>query len=268
MTSRPEFRDGAPCWIDLSTPDPASAQRFYASLFDWSFDAPDPQKGGYVNIRLGGRRVAGLMTKQPGDPTPPAWGVWLRTSDAEATARKFTELGGNLLHPAMDVADLGRMTFGIDPAGAFIGFWQPGTHRGAELVDVPGAMCWHEVYTRDADTTDRFYQALHGYTTSIPEGPADGSCEGMGGNAYRLYNLGGEPVCGRMQITEQFPPNVPPHWLTYFSIADVDAGAAKIEALGGKLLHPLMDTPHGRLVTVMDPYGAAFAIIQRPAHSA
>lgn len=264
MPKQPEYLDGAPCWIDLSVPDLAAAQRFYGGLFDWSFDAPNQQLGGYVNVRLGNHRVAGLMTKQPGDPTPPAWGVWLRSPDVEATARKVVAAGGNQLFPIHDVADLGRMLLVTDPTGAFVGFWQCGSHRGAELFAVPGAMCWHEVYTRDPATTDRFYDALFDYTRSAPIGAPEGGCASDMG--YAVYNRGGHPVFGRMHMTSaHFPDNVPPHWLAHFAVADHDAAAAKIRATGGKTLCDPMDTPYGRVSTVLDPFGAPFAILQRPA---
>ena len=30
----------------------------------------------------------------------------------------------------------------LDPAGAFFGVWQPGTHTGSELVDQAGTQSW------------------------------------------------------------------------------------------------------------------------------
>lgn len=265
MTKHPEYRDGAPCWIDLSTPDLAGAQRFYGGLFDWSFDAPNQQLGGYVNARIGGQAIAGLMTKQPGDPTPSAWGVWLKSSNLEETARKVLAAGGQQLMPIHDVADIGRMLLVTDPTGAFIGFWQFGTHRGSAHKNVPGAMCWHELYTRDAAAADRFYEALFDYTRSAPIGAPEGGCANDSSMDYAVFNRDGEPVFGRMKMTSQhFPDTVPPHWLTHFTVADHDATAEKIRKLGGKSLCDAMDTPYGRVSMALDPYGAAFAILQPP----
>lgn len=273
-TKHPEYRDGAPCWVDLSTPDLAGAQRFYGSLFDWSFDAPNPAMGGYTNIRIGGQAIAGCMTKQPGDTSPSAWGVWLKSSNLEETARKVTAAGGRLFMPIHDVGDIGRMLLVIDPTGAFIGFWQFGTHRGAALKNVPGTMCWHELYTRDAAAADRFYAALFDYTTSAPLGAPQGGgdCpndDRDGSMGYAVFNRDGEAVFGRMKMTAtQFPETVPPHWLTHFAVADHDATAAKIRELGGKSLCDPIDTPYGRVSMALDPYGAAFAILQPASRAA
>ena len=43
--------------------------------------------------------------------------------------------GGQVLLPAMDVLDVGRMAVFSDPQGAVFSVWQAGTHPGAELVN-------------------------------------------------------------------------------------------------------------------------------------
>ncbi len=270
MTKHPEYRDGAPCWVDLSTPDLAGAQRFYSGLFDWIFDAPNQQMGGYVNIRRGGHVVAGCMTKQPGDTSPSAWGVWLKSSNLEETARKVLAGGGQQLMPIHDVGELGRMLLATDPTGAFIGFWQFGTHRGAALQNVPGAMCWHELYTRDAAAADRFYESLFDYTKSAPIGAPEGGGEcPNSGMDYAVFNRDGEPVFGRMKMTaEHFPDSVPPHWLTLFAVEHHDATVEKIRKQGGKSLCDAIDTPYGRVSMALDPYGAAFGILEPSSQSA
>ena len=70
MTQRTEYPDGAPCWADLSTPDLAGAQRFYSRLLGWTFDAGDPEMGGYAMCRKDGKTVAGIAPKMPGMEMP------------------------------------------------------------------------------------------------------------------------------------------------------------------------------------------------------
>src|SRR5215207_5814451 len=36
---------GAPCWVDVMTPDPDKTRAFYAELFDWKIDDPGPDYG-------------------------------------------------------------------------------------------------------------------------------------------------------------------------------------------------------------------------------
>ena len=40
MPERDSYEPGTPSGVDLSTPDPAAAKRFYGELFGW--DAVDP----------------------------------------------------------------------------------------------------------------------------------------------------------------------------------------------------------------------------------
>jgi hypothetical protein len=120
-----------------------------------------------------------------------------------------------------------------------------------------GRFVWHELHTGDRPAAAKFYAQLLGWQTrDVPMGP---------GEPYTLCLLGDNDFAG---ITKSMAPaNVPPHWLPYIGVEDVDAAAAKIQGLGGKLLMPPMDIPNtGRFAAVADPQGAAFAIYkgQRP----
>jgi hypothetical protein len=54
---------------------------------------------------------------------------------------------------------------------------------------------------------------------------------------------------------------VPPHWLIYIAVDDVDAAAPKAEKLGGKILAPPFDVMDaGRMAVVQDPTGAVFCL--------
>ena len=65
-----------------------------------------------------------------------------------------------------------------------------------------------------------------------------------------------------MAMGSMYPPQVPPHWLVYFAVANTDEMVKKAQELGGKVINPGMDTPQGRMAVLNDPQGAAFAIIQ------
>jgi predicted enzyme related to lactoylglutathione lyase len=58
-------------------------------------------------------------------------------------------------------------------------------------------------------------------------------------------------------------PNAYPHWLNYVCVADVDKVAAKVVALGGRVLVPSQFDRHGgKIVVVADPRGAPFGLIE------
>lgn len=253
MTQRTGYPDGAPCWADLNTPDIDGAKRFYAGVFGWAFDPGVPEMGHYSTARKDGKTVVGVAPKMEGqEQMPTVWSVYLKTSDADALARKIGEGGGQLLVPPMEIPVQGRMLFAIDPSGAAFGAWEPAAHTGAQAYDEPGAMCWHEVNTRDADKADAFYKGLFGYDL---QQVGDGEKFD-----YKVFNLDGKSWGGRMRMTAEWG-DIPPHWMVYFRVEDPDATAARIRELGGKLEHGPFDSPHGRIAVVSDPYGAVFSII-------
>jgi len=116
-----------------------------------------------------------------------------------------------------------------------------------------GRLVWHELHTQDRLKAQKFYTQLVGWDTKeFPMGPAE---------PYTLCQLSGKDHAG---ITKsQAPDHVPPHWLPYIHVDDVDAAAAKVTALGGKVVNPPMDIPNiARFAVVMDPTGGKFAIHQ------
>jgi predicted enzyme related to lactoylglutathione lyase len=62
---------------------------------------------------------------------------------------------------------------------------------------------------------------------------------------------------------EQRDHGIPPHWLMYVSVANVDQAVPKITALGGKVMAGPFDVPDaGRMAVAVDPAGGAFALWQ------
>ena len=165
MPARDTTPAGAPCWVDLLTSDPERSRDFYGQVFGWTSTEPQEQFGGYFNFSKDGVLVAGGMPKQPGMEAPDTWSVYLATDDAQKTLDAATAHGGQVLVPAMQVADLGTMAMVSDAGGAAIGLWQPGLHKGFGIVAEEGAPGWFEVYTRDYDATIAFYRDVFGWDT-------------------------------------------------------------------------------------------------------
>ncbi len=110
---------GAFSWSELTTPDPAAAAEFYGAMFGWTVSAPEPHMGDYRVASVGGTMVAGLSAPFPGaPPAPPAWGVYVTVDDADASAARCAELGGQVLVAPMDVPTVGRRAVLKDPQGA------------------------------------------------------------------------------------------------------------------------------------------------------
>jgi predicted enzyme related to lactoylglutathione lyase len=202
-----------------------------------------------------GKNVGGLMGHmQAGQPT--VWATYISVADADATAAKVKAAGGSVIVEPMDVMDIGRMAFFTDPSGAAFGIWQPRRFAGADLVNEPNSLCWNEVLTRDADADKAFYPAVFGWDASRPS--FAGAPE-----SYTVWEIGGKPIGGMMQMTDEyFPAQVPPHWSVCFAVADCDATVAKAKDLGATITMEPMDMPIGRFAGLIDPQGAAFTVMQ------
>ncbi|MFC8879675.1 VOC family protein, partial [Streptomyces ardesiacus] len=78
---------------------------------------------------------------------------------------------------------------------------------------------------------------------------------------FRVYRLGDGPALGRMAMTEEFPPEVPPYINVYFAVADCDDAVARATKLGGVVRFGPVTTPFGRFAALSDPQGATFSVI-------
>ncbi|TMD07750.1 MAG: VOC family protein [Chloroflexi bacterium] len=153
---------GTPTWIDVSTKDVDGAVAFYEGVFGWQTVDPGPDAGGYRLFKKNGKDVAGIGPTQ--DPNqPPAWSVYIATENADATAEKVKQAGGNVIAPPFDVLKSGRMAVFQDPTGAFISVWQANEMKGSELMDEPGTLAWAELNTRGVDNAKGFYKQVFGW---------------------------------------------------------------------------------------------------------
>jgi uncharacterized protein len=252
QTTTPTYAPGTPIWIDLGTPDLAASTRFYTQLFGWQAEDTGEQTGHYTMLRQDGKAVAAIgPLMSPGQPT--AWTTYISTPNAEETAKKVTEAGGQVLSAPMQVMDEGTMGVFADPTGAAFAVWQPAKMKGAELVNKPNSLGWNELATRDMGAATAFYTKVFPWTAKTSDMP--------GGGQYTEWLIDGKSIGGGMTIGQMIPANVPPHWLVYFVVANTDDTVKKAQELGATVLSPATDIPQGRMAVLSDPQSAAFAVI-------
>ncbi|MFF4755970.1 VOC family protein [Streptomyces sp. NPDC002514] len=249
MAAPPE---GTPCWADAMFDDAEGARTFYGDVLGWTFGEASAEHGDYAQAYAGGRAVAAVVPSRSGQEGPSQWCLYFASSDAAATAARIRDNGGEILMEPMQVGEFGTMCLAREPGGALFGVWQPGSHQGFEAVAAPGAYSWAEVFTREPERTDAFFSAVFGYRAKQV---ADDAVD------FRLFDLGGDPVLGRMRMTDDFPPEVPSYVNVYFGVADCDEAVAKAAKLGGVLHFGPMTSPFGRFAALSDPQGAQFSVI-------
>ena len=257
MAETPQHLPGTFCWVELGSSDQDGARSFYTELFGWEAEeVPMSEDSTYTMFHKAGKYTAALYQVDPEQPnaTPDCWGVYVATTAVDEATERARELGGTVLAEPFDVFDAGRMSVVQDPAGAVFSLWQTGEHHGVGLKSEHGALCWNELLTRDTDAAGAFYEGLFGWTMHLQEMPPP---TGL----YTSFMLGEVPAGGMMAIQADWG-DVPPHWVTYFSIDDCDACVAKAQDLGATVIAPPMDIPAvGRLAWLVDPHGATFAVI-------
>ncbi|MEV0411689.1 VOC family protein [Streptomyces sp. NPDC050448] len=116
-------------------------------------------------------------------------------------------------------------------------------------ADLVGAPCWLSLTARDLKGSERFYNAVLGWTFR----------RGTLGRAYSVAEAGGVPVAGIAAVAGQFA--VPVAWTPYFAVDDADDAVARIRERGGTVaVGPVPYPPRGRAALAADREGATFGI--------
>lgn len=251
MPTRTEnWPHGTPCWVDLSVPDVAAAVEFYGALFGWTAHDSGEEMGHYHIAFTDKGAAAGIgPVMEEGQPT--TWMVYLAADDADATVKAIGDAGGTVMVPPMDIPGSGRMVVAHDPTGAVFGVWEAAGMIGASVFNEPGSLLWEDARLGDAEAGKAFYASVFGYRYT----PVDGA-----GPGYATFDTGGDPL-GGMGGLEGLPEGVPPHWMPYFAVADVDAAVAVATERGGRVAAEPEDTPWGRMACLVDPQGAVFMVM-------
>ncbi|MFG1605595.1 VOC family protein [Actinoplanes sp. NPDC049265] len=239
--------------MDLGTSDVDGAKRFYTGLFGWTAHVSGDDYGGYTIFNLDGKAAAGAGPLF-GEGQPTAWSTYISTDDVDETAMLVEEAGGKVLVPPFDVGVQGRMAACLDPAGAPFSVWQAGTMAGAEVLDVPGALTWSELITRDVERSAAFYGEVFGWTAR------DSPAVGM---PYLIWERDGRMLGGlQPMVGAGWPADLAAHWMPYFAVRHCDEAADLAHELGGHIVRRPTNFAMGRYAVIDDPEGGTFSIME------
>ena len=271
MSEREDYIPGVPCWVDASYKDPESVLSFYRGLFGWEFiPAMETPGERFFIATIRGGSAAGIGELPADHPPVAAWNTYVAVTSADATAAEVQAAGGEVLAPAFDVGDAGRMAILKDPQGAVFCVWQAGRTKGAKVVNEHGAVNFNTLHTPDPEAAEAFYGQVFGWTTLSLAGaqfwtlPGYGDyletiVPGMRKGAAEMGAPGFEDVVAAL---ESLADDQQPHWHVTFAVNDADAAAAAATKLGGSVLNPPLDAPYVRLTVLADPKGTPFTASQ------
>jgi uncharacterized protein len=295
MPERDGYIPGVPCWVDASEPDPEAAVDFYGGLFGWEFEdvMPPSSEGNYFIARHEARSssifdvsrdlrsgdVAAVRSIPEAAPPMAMWNTYFWVDSADEAASKVHDAGGGVVTEPFDFIDACRTAVFTDHEGAAFCVWEAEEHKGARLVNDPGALVLNGLNTRDVEGARSFYGSVFGWRTGAIGGGAEGwTLPGYGDWLEREHHPklrkqmaeagapeGFEDVVGGIIPVADDEPDMPAHWSVTFATDDADATAAKAAELGGKVIVPPFDAPWStptytiRVTVLADPQGATFA---------
>lgn len=111
-----------------------------------------------------------------------------------------------------------------------------------------GEFCWNELVTGDAHKAKDFYCKLFGWTTKDHRLP---------NMTYTMFEQGDKTIGGMFEIETQAQIMVPPHWMSYILVENLDDMVAKAQSLGAVIkMPPTKAGDFGRFSLIADPTGA------------
>jgi len=122
------------------------------------------------------------------------------------------------------------------------------------MSDLHGTIHWTELMTGDIEKAKAYYTAVCGWEwDSVP----------MEEGLYHIARIGEDMVAGMMSLADmEGMENLPPHWMTYLAVDDVDAAVKETQAQGGVVHRAPWDVPGvGRIAMIADPSEAAIGLM-------
>jgi uncharacterized protein len=118
----------------------------------------------------------------------------------------------------------------------------------------PGEFCWNELVTPDTKKARDFYTALLGWTAK------DHHMDDM---TYTMFMQGDKNIGGMYQTPKDKMDHVPPHWMSYVCVEDIEKTFEKAKSLGAVVKVPVTKAGNmGQFTIIEDPTGAHIAFWQ------
>lgn len=115
-----------------------------------------------------------------------------------------------------------------------------------------GTICWWDLTVENAENVRDFYKSVVGWES--------GDVEMDGYNDFNMIApASGDAVAGVCHARGS-NADLPPQWLVYIVVEDVDRSAGVCETLGGEVVISPRTTAGGRLCVIRDPAGAVCAL--------
>jgi len=114
-----------------------------------------------------------------------------------------------------------------------------------------GEFCWNELATPNIKAAKDFYGELLGWTFTD---------HNMGDTMYTMIKSKENEFGGIWQIPTDQQDQIPPHWMGYILVDDIERTLEQSKKLGATIKMPITQVgTMGRFIVVVDPTGAHIA---------
>lgn len=268
MSEARSYPAGVTSWIDLEAPDLDAAERFYGTLFGWSFDRATPPQAPqpYDIATLDGLDVAGIGVAAAG--TPVSWNTYVAVDDIDAVCARIESAGGRVVDPPTPAGEGGVGAVCQDPFGVEFRLWQARRRLGAQLVNAPGTWNFSDLHASDPAASRAFYEQVFpwrfvdmGFGTMIQvPGYGDHLAATSDPDIHERQSFAPEDFADVVSGVAAAGP-VGAGWRVSFTVSDRDETVALARSLGAEVLHQ-EETGWTRQATIRDPQGALFIASQ------
>lgn len=127
-----------------------------------------------------------------------------------------------------------------------------------------GRFCWTDLAAHDRDAALAFYTALFGWRA------VDARYGDAPDEVYTMLHHPSGPVAAALYAMDdaQKAMGIPSSWLTYVSVDDAGAAAARVREAGGQVIADAFEVmDYGRMALAQDPAGATLGLWEARAHA-
>lgn len=256
-------RVGGTLSADIAVPEHEREVRFYARVLTtgehplWREDLMNSL----------GMPIIGLGARVPEYADLPLhWMPHIQVADVAASVERALALNGKELMHGKDDEGNSQWAVLLDPQGAAFGIipvvpaeaMAPKEGTAPDAEKGVGCIAWLDLTVPDASAARDFYCQVVGWTAE------DVGMEDSGAS-YADYNmLGGDGVAAAgVCHARGGNTGVPPLWMIYLPVGDLEESLRRVEAEGGKVLkaHQNSDGAYS-IAVIQDPVGACLALAQ------
>lgn len=115
-----------------------------------------------------------------------------------------------------------------------------------------GEFCWNELATANVKQAKDFYGKVFGWTFTDQE---------IGDMNYTVIKINDRECCGIWEIPKEQQAHIPPHWMSYILVENLQKSLELASKNGAKVIKPSTKVGDmGLLAVIQDPTGAHIAL--------